>query len=61
MTVYGENKRTGEIVELEKGLTPEQAEKFAEEWGWSYSDGNGNDFYIMLDMISLSRIVAAAL
>lgn len=41
------NKTTGEEVFLEEFEMVSQAERFCEEWGWTYSDGR-DDYWLQI-------------
>lgn len=38
--VFGRNKKTGHEVVIYAARDQEDAERFCEEWGWSFSDGS---------------------
>lgn len=46
MNVIGTNKRTKEEIIIEEGLTAEAAERFCEEWGWTYTDEDGVSYWL---------------
>lgn len=46
MLVIGTNKQTKEEIIIEEGLTVEAAERFCEEWGWTYCDENGVSYWL---------------
>ena len=38
--VLGVNRRTGEEKKIAEFETEQEAERFCEEWGWFYDDGD---------------------
>lgn len=49
------NKRTKEVKILESGVAADQAIRFCESWGWSYSDEHGKDYWLNYEPEEIKR------
>ena len=46
MVVIGTDKITKEEIIIEEGLSEEAAERFCEQWGWTYCDEKGTSYWL---------------